>query len=353
MNIRGIVILLALGVVLTLALACSSRPDAAGIAAAGLAPAWPASDSGVAAALFPGEKAVSTGPGATIGQASPPAAAVTEPAALVARAGDAMVQSANGQTSGILVSGRGEVSAPPDVAILHLGVQASASAVAVARKEAAAAMASVRAALDERDVPESDIQTRYFRINPRYTSREVTWCPEAQGTGTSGSQPSPTPTPAPMGSMGDETGMVVQEGCFTERESVISRYEVGNNLEVRLRDLDAVGEIIDEVTEAGGDSIRFDGIDFSIDDPSELEDQALAAAVEDAISKAQDVASATGVQLGDLLHISEGAGGQPGFPYFNQRAAYAMADSAVMTRVSGGTLEVSASVQALFGIQGN
>ena len=43
-------------------------------------------------------------------------------------------------------------------------------------------------------------------------------------------------------------------------------YQVNNQLTVKVRDLESVGEIIDQVTEAGGDLTRFQGIRFTIDD---------------------------------------------------------------------------------------
>ena len=364
MNIKGIIVLLTMGMVIAMALACSRGPEASGTApesntaevtgaAAETTPAQPATESGGVRTVSADETAVENRPAVEAGQTpSPMIANLPEPAAIISNGGEAMLQSTSGQQAGILVSGRGEVSAPADVAILRLGVETFAGTVAVARDEASTAMAGVRTVLETRGVPEADIQTKYFRINPRYTSREITRCPGAQGMGTSGSRLSPTATPAPMVPGGGEIGMVVQEGCFTDRERVISGYEVGNNLEVKLRDLDSVGEIIDEVTEAGGDSIRFNGIDFSLDDPSGLESQALTAAIKDAIAKAEDVATAAGVQLGDLAYISESSGGVPGSPFFGS-AQFAMQESAVLTRISGGTLEVSASVQALFAIDEN
>ena len=277
---------------------------------------------------------------------------VEAPAIAIPKMDDGLVQSANGGSSGILVTGKGEVSAPPDLAMLHLGVEAFSGTVAVAREEAATAMADVRAALDARDIPEADIQTRHFRINPRYTSREVTRCPEAQGKETSELQPPPTATPVPMVPPGGDIGPAMQQGCITERQRVISGYEVGNSLVLKLRDLDTVGDIIDEVTEAGGDNIRFNSVEFSLDDPSELENQALTAAIDDAIAKAQYVAAAAGVELGDLLHLREGGSPHPGFRNLGG-AGFAMEASATLTLVSGGSLEVAVSVQALYAIQGD
>ncbi len=361
--IKGTILPIVLGIALIMGLACNSGPEvmdatpsAASIAAVETGSALPASQSSGVETVLAAEKLAEAG--AVDTKASAPFSQRVEAATSVtplSNSRDAVLQSTKGQQYGILVSGRGEVSALPDVAILNLGVESFARTVAVARTEAAASMSAVQAVLEAREVPAEDIQTRHFRIDPRYTSREVTICPEGKATESTGSKPTPTPAPSP--GMGGETGVVMSEGCFTERQRIISGYEVSNDLRVKLRDLDATGEVIDEVTEAGGDNIRFGGIQFSLDDPSGLEDQALTDAIEDALAKAEYVAEAAGVQLGDLIHLSEGTGGAPGFPYLAAQssgfAAYARSESAALVRVSGGTLEVAALVQALFAIEGD
>ena len=355
MRIKGIIPLLVIGTLMALALACSSEQETPAAATnatnLGAATAETTLSGETPAAVGNGaalaaEKPVETGTSPGVSRSATSATtSVYAPPAFGTRNSGTVVQSANGQPLGVMVSGRGEVSAAPDIAILNLGVESFASTVAAARNEADAAMASVMEALEAREVPDEDIQTRHFRIHPRYTSREVTRCPEAAATG-----PMPTATPAPMPSLGVGTGMVVQEGCFTDRERVITGYEVGNNLTVKLRDLDTVGEIIDDVTDAGGDEIRFNGIDFSIEDSSPLEDEALTAAINDAVAKAGAVAETAGVELGNLLHISEGVSRDGAYPAAQYRA-FAMEAAASAVLVSGGTLDVTASVQALFDIK--
>ena len=357
MNIPRTIPALAIGILLTLALACSSEQEtptaatnttsqgdsAAEATLSGETPTALGNDAVLAA-----EKPAETITNPVTSQIVPPVTTgISAPGAEGSRTRGTVVQSDNEQPLGVIVSGRGEVSAAPDVAILNLGVESFAGTVAAARSQADTAMAGVMDVLEAREVPDGDIQTRHFRIHPRYTSREVTRCPEAAGTG-----PTSAATPPPEPAMGIGMGMVVQEGCFTDRERVITGYEVGNNVTVKLRDLDTVGEIIDEVTDAGGDQIRFDGIDFSIDDPSPLEDQALTAAINDAIAKAGAVAGTAGVELGSLIHISEGVS-QDGIYPASQFRAFALEASAYGTQVSGGALQVTASVQALFSIKDN
>jgi len=257
---------------------------------------------------------------------------------------------------GIMVSGRGGASAEADLAILNLGVQTLADTVAEAREQAAAAMGRVFEVLKAKNIENRDIQTSNFNINPRYTSREVTRCPAALDTGVRQVAPAVEPkveasreiTLAPSLEIARSQG---KPECFKERERVIIGYEVTNQLTVKLRDLDDAGSVIDEVTAAGGNLIRFNGIRFTIDDTDPLQDEARAAAIGDMMDKANQVASLTGVELGKLINISE-SGGQPrvSFDTF-ERVSFATSAKSAPTPIIGGELEVTVTVQALYAIK--
>ena len=77
---------------------------------------------------------------------------------------------------GIWVTGRGEASAEPNLAVLNLGVEAFARTVAEARTDAASAMGRILEVVNSRGIADRDIQTRFFNINARYTTKEITRC---------------------------------------------------------------------------------------------------------------------------------------------------------------------------------
>ena len=265
---------------------------------------------------------------------------------------------------GILVNGSGQMTAAPDLAILNLGVQSLADTVAQAREQSAVAMGRVTDALKARNIEDRDIQTSHFNINPRYTSREVTRCPSTRDTADREIASSP-PKISALPSI--EPGIEIAQGpsresseeiarsqqkpeCYKEREQVIIGYQVTNQLTVKLRDLDAGGSVIDEVTAAGGDLIRFQGINFTIDDTEALRDQARAAAISEMMDKANQVATLTGVELGKLINISE-TGGQPRVSFDSlERVSFASAKAAP-TPIMAGELEVTVTVQALYAIR--
>lgn len=277
-----------------------------------------------------------------------------------------LLQGASGSgataVSGIWVNGQGEASAKPDLALLNLGVEAFADTVAEARTDAAAAMEQVLGVLANQGVENRDIQTRFFNVSPRYTSHQVTRC---FATGTT-IEPEPSqslpqiapmaPSPEPGVSTSSEvTVLQVKpdsdprgEECVSERETVLLGYEVNNQLTVKIRDLDAIGNVIDSVTDAGGNLIRFQGVSFTIEDDQALKDQARAAAVEDLMDKATQTAGLTGVELGKLVYIAESGGSVSNQSFRSDGIAFAVAESA--TSIQAGELQVRVSLQAAFDI---
>ena len=214
------------------------------------------------------------------------------------------VSADNGQLTGISVSGQGKASGIPDIATITVGVEASRDTVQSARDDAAAAMDKVIAVLKEQGVLDRDIQTRFFSIYPRY----------------------------------DQNG-----------RSIIG-YQVSNQVTAKIRNLDRVGPIIDQATQAGGDLTRFQGIDFSIENTKPLEEQAREAAVEDLAAKANQLATLMGVQLGKPVSIVESGGLQPISVPVAERAFLDQAAGAP-TPIMAGEVDVTVTIQAIYAIQ--
>ena len=112
-----------------------------------------------------------------------------------------------------------------------------------------------------------DIQTSNFSINPRY--RQPT---------KGGEQP------------------------------VINGYQVQNTVRITVRDITALGPILDQVIQLGSNQVH--GIGFEVSKADALRDDARRAAVANARHKAELYATAAGVKLGRVLAIEE-AGVQP------------------------------------------
>ena len=219
--------------------------------------------------------------------------------------------------SGIWVSGQGTISVAPDLAMLDFGVETRAANVSEANSQASIAMDAVIEALKARGVKDEDIQTSRFSIYPRYDYIEEE-----------------------------------KDGVRSSREVLVG-YRVRNSGTVKLRDLDAVGEVIDEVVTAGGDNVRISDISFTLEDPKPKMAELREMAVADAKAKAEHLAELSDVSVGRLIYISEGGVSPSVRSSFRQESdffAYAMPAAAPAPSISGGEVTLSLSVQAGFAI---
>ncbi len=124
-------------------------------------------------------------------------------------------------------------------------------------------------------------------------------------------------------------------------------YVVSNQLTVKIRSLDAIGPVLDAVASAAGDSLRINGLSFDLDDRSDAERAARAAAVFDARDQAEQLAVAAGVALGPLMTISTVSVMSGGFtPRLNSARAMTMESMPV----EGGTIDVAVEVDLVYSI---
>lgn len=191
------------------------------------------------------------------------ALALMTAATLGACADETTVNTSPADTSGITVTGRGEVQIPPDIGFVTVGIQSTAATVAEARDQAATAATAVIDALKAQDIEAKDIQTVGLSISPVYEYK-------------------------------------------TNESPRITGYAVTNTVSAKVRDLEKMSAVIDDAVLAGGDDSRLQGISFGIDDETEAKTQAREAAMADAKAKAEQLARLGGVTLGAPVTISEG-----------------------------------------------
>jgi uncharacterized protein len=131
----------------------------------------------------------------------------------------------------------------------------------------------------------------------------------------------------------------------SDQPPVIAGYRVTNAVRVKVRDLARLGALLDRATAAGANEVE--GLALLKDDTSVESARALAAAVRAARAKAEEMARAAGLRLGDVLELSEGGRGPRPGP-FPMRAAMARDDS---VPVAEGQIEVSAEVEMVFAVR--
>ena len=205
----------------------------------------------------------------------------------------------------ISVTGTGTAATSPDIADVILGVETVASDADVAIRDNTDQMNAVSAALRDSGVAGGDIQTLSFNM----------WVEQIYG---------------PEGPTGEV------------------RYHVNNQVRARLREIDRAGEILQRALGAGANSVG--GISFGVEDTAALERTARDQAVADARAKAEQLATALGVQLGAVRQVSEAV--QPVLfkGLVGVEAAAADLGGGAPVPVSGGEFAVSASLQVVFDI---
>jgi uncharacterized protein YggE len=164
----------------------------------------------------------------------------------------------------IVVSGEGQSTVAPDLALLTLSVMREAKTARAALDANNDAMAAVIAAMKSAGIKDRDLQTAGIQINPRYNY-----------------------TNKPDGS----------------QEAELVAYQVTNTLSVRIRDIDKTGEILDKAVSLGVN--QGGGISFSNEDPKAAVTEARKKAVADAMAKAKTLAEAAGVSIGRVLEITD------------------------------------------------
>ena len=122
-----------------------------------------------------------------------------------------------------------------------------------------------------------------------------------------------------------------------------------NQVNVTIRDIDAVGDLLDAVVGAGANSIY--GVQFFVDDPRPFSGEARTLAVEDATDKARQLAEATGMELGRVVSISEGAVSPPIEPVM-ARGGDEMSQAAMDTPIQAGTSQITVDVTMTFELTG-
>ena len=186
------------------------------------------------------------------------------------------------------VSATGKIYAKPDIANLTIGFQTETKkTAALAVAENSDKMNKIIAALKVLGIEEKDLKTTNYTLNPIYN-----W---TQNKG--------------------------QE---------LQGYQVGQNVTIKVRDLDKIGKAIASTAEQGANQVG--NISFTIDDEEELRTEARKQAINQAKEKALAIVLESGIKLGKIVNVYEN---QIYYPM-------PMADKSDMAYGMGGGNEISA-----------
>jgi uncharacterized protein YggE len=201
----------------------------------------------------------------------------------------------------IVVSGTGRVALESDVADLRLGVSLARPTVDEARSDAAATMAAILSAVLEAGIEQRDVRTTLLSVQPRYDYRD-------------GKPPE------------------------------LSGYELSNVVEVVVRDLSRLGDVVDGTLRAGATSM--DSLSFRVAEPADAEREARIRAMSEARARADVLAGAAGLTITGVSDIMEGSPVGPPIPVAKAERMMLASDAA--TSVEAGSTEISVTVTVTY-----
>jgi uncharacterized protein YggE len=192
----------------------------------------------------------------------------------------------------VSVSGQGEVQAEPDRAFVTLGVESRKPKLEEARADVARTVDAVLKLTRELKIDPKLVRSTRVNVQPEYN-----WDNNA-------------------------------------RERHLIGYFVSRQIEIDLRDLEKLGQLLERATDLGVNQLGDPRLDSS--KRRELEREALAKAVEDARANADTVAKASGGKLGSARTISANSGVvAPPVPMMRMKAMAAEASDASQSYQSG------------------
>lgn len=205
----------------------------------------------------------------------------------------------------VSVVGSGLVYVTPDIAYINIGVQSKADTVVDALQQNNAQAQAVKDTLISAGVDEKDIQTSSFNVYPQSDT--------------------------------DAQGKIVR-----------TYFTVENNVYVTVRALDSLGKVLDAVAKSGANNIY--GINFDVQDKTKAQSEARKLAVDSARTQAQELATAAGVELGNVILISSTTGYTQ--PYYGQGmggGGAAAASQAVP--IAAGQMQITSDVTISYAIK--
>jgi uncharacterized protein len=178
----------------------------------------------------------------------------------------------------VTVVGAGEVQGAPDTLNVNASIEFVAPDVTGAMNQTSDRQQAVINALVDAGVDRKDINTSQVSLQPQFTGG------------------------------GDNPQTIVG-------------YRASNSIDVKIRQLDAASQALALIVSSGGDATRINNVNYSIEDDSQLVQDARARAFNDAKDRAEQYAQLSGTSLGSVISISEVTGTPPPSPLPSMRGA--------------------------------
>jgi uncharacterized protein YggE len=200
----------------------------------------------------------------------------------------------------ITVRGEGRVYTKPDIALVNLSVVTEGRNVKDVQEKNSEKMNKVIAFLKDFGISEKDIKTINYRIHPRYSYED-------------------------------------------RRIPRIIGYEITQTLEVKIRDLETIGELLEQSVSAGINQVS--SLHFEVDDDEKVKQEARKLAIEDAKAKARKLASQLGVKLIKISGFDEATSFD--YPIFRE---FGIGGAAEVPQIQVGENEIVVNVTLIYEI---
>jgi len=197
----------------------------------------------------------------------------------------------------VVTSGDGVVQAVPDRAWITVSAESRASSPREAQRKNAEAMKPVQDRLRAAGVPDEAIKTTAYDLQPDWD--------------------------------------------YTGDRRVLRGYVARNTIDVRIENIDRVGELLDMVVNAGATSVE--NIRFDLKDRERVEREALRIAVADAKARATAAAAGAGMSVDRIIRIDEQGVSSPPIP-LRRETLQVSGVAAGAPPVAAGSMDVRAHV---------
>ncbi|HLD04853.1 MAG TPA: SIMPL domain-containing protein [Candidatus Nanoarchaeia archaeon] len=221
----------------------------------------------------------------------------------------------NQQIPQISSSGEGEITTSPDQATAYVQIVTQGKIASEAQTYNKALANKVKDTFLNNGLKEEDIETSSYNVNP-------------------------------------ERVYIPPKDPNTVETYQIRGYTVTHAFKVTVKDLDKLGEMVDDAVKAGANSV--DNVVFGLSKQKEIQvkGEALKIASKKAKEKAEAIADSLGIRLGKVLSASESGGYTPYYSDYRFAANKAMdvAAEAAPSPITPGKVDVQTSVNLVYEI---
>lgn len=207
------------------------------------------------------------------------------------------------QERSITISGKGEVVAIPDIAMVNLGYQSEQPTVAEAQQDNTDKINTLIERVKNMGISPQDIQTTSYNVWPRYD--------------------------------------------YIDGRQELRGYTVSQNVVVKVRDTSKISQVLALVGELGLNQVG--GISFDIDEIETVQQEARLEALQNAKLKAEQLANVMGVKLKKVISFSESSN----IPTYDNYARYAegLGGGGAVPSIEQGSQEVTVTATITYEIE--